>query len=251
MVDEFVNPKYKDAAKCEFKKPTRRVHDAGLPQTIEAGSVAGQGRLHDVVFAVAFSPAKNDLEAARSASKQGEPPGAAGAANMKCMRRTRLGWVWPRRACGQEDATVRVDGSLRRAAYCIIAVLALTQADVESKVSANSLKLAGRRATLVLEGPHIRVESLSLNGGLTIVNARDDATLVVRDADVANAGVAFLDIAGRDLPSSKPFEKIRGYKAVDEQWLRVEVPGPGHWVLTGAGTLEKVGTRRSSRLGAS
>ena len=98
-------------------------------------------------------------------------------------------------------------------------------------------------ATLVLEGPHIRIESLSLNGGLTIVNARDDATLVVRDADVANAGVAFLDIADADLPSSKPFEKIRGYKAVDEGSLRVEVPGPGHWVLTGKGDLEKVGDK--------
>ena len=40
-----------------------------------------------------------------------------------------------------------------------------------------------------------------------------------------------------------PFEKIRGYKAVDEGSLRVEVPGPGHWVLTGAGTLEKVGDK--------
>ena len=125
---------------------------------------------------------------------------------------------------------------------------ALTQADVSSKVSANSLKLADD-ATLVLEGPHIRIESLSLNGGLTIVNARDDATLVVRDADVANAGVAFTDIADADLPSSKPFEKIRGYKAVDEGSLRVEVPGPGHWVLTGAGELEKVGDK--AELGAS
>ena len=87
---------------------------------------------------------------------------------------------------------------------------ALTQADVSSKVSANSLKLADD-ATLVLEGPHIRIESLSLNGGLTIVNARDDATLVVRDADVSNAGVAFTDIADADLPSSDRSEKIRGY----------------------------------------
>jgi hypothetical protein len=119
---------------------------------------------------------------------------------------------------------------------------ALTQADVSSKVSAGSLKLADD-ATLVLEGPHIRIESLSLNGGLTIVNARDDATLVVRDADVSNAGVAFTDITDADLPSSKPFEKIRGYKAVDEGSLRVEVPGPGHWVLTGKGDLEKVGDK--------
>ena len=119
---------------------------------------------------------------------------------------------------------------------------ALTQADVEAKVSSNALSLADD-ATLVLEGPHIRIESLSLNGGLTIVNARDDATLVVRDAAVSNAGVAFTDIADADLPSSKPFEKIRGYKAVDEGSLRVEVPGPGHWVLTGAGKLEKVGDK--------
>merc|ERR1711924_55491 len=88
---------------------------------------------------------------------------------------------------------------------------ALTQADVSSKVSAGGLKLSDD-STLVLEGPHIRIESLSLNGGLTIVNARDDATLVVRDAAVSNAGVAFTDIADADLPNSKPFEKIRGYR---------------------------------------
>ena len=67
--------------------------------------------------------------------------------------------------------------------------------------------------------------------------------LVVRDAAVANAGVAFTDIADADLPASKPFEKIRGYKAEDKGSLRVEVPGPGHWVLTGAGKLEKVGDK--------
>ena len=111
---------------------------------------------------------------------------------------------------------------------------ALTQADVEAKVSSDSLKLADD-ATLVLEGPHIRIESLSRNRGLTIVNARDDATLVVRDADVANAGVAFTDIADADLPSSKPFEKMRGYKAVDEGSLKRGGAGPGRWVLTGAG----------------
>ena len=34
-----------------------------------------------------------------------------------------------------------------------------------------------------------------------------------------------------------------GYKAVDEGSLRVEVPGPGHWVLTGKGDLKKVGDK--------
>ena len=192
---------------------------------------------------VAFSPAKNDLEAARSASKQGEPPGAAGSCEYEvyAAHASRLGLAEKGVYSKTRDVS-GLTGLYGGPRVVLLPSFALTQADVEAKVSSNSLKLADD-ATLVLEGPHIRIESLSLNGGLTIVNARDDATLVVRDADVSNAGVAFTDIADADLPSSKPFEKIRGYKAVDEGSLRVEVPGPGHWVLTGAGKLEKVGDK--------
>ena len=222
-----------------------RVHDAGLPQVTEAGGLVREGRLHDVRALRGVFSGQERLEAARSASKQGEPPGAAGSCEYEvyAAHASRLGLAEKGVYKKTRDVS-GLTGLYGGPRVVLLPSFALTQADV-SKVSANSLKLADD-ATLVLEGPHIRIESLSLNGGLTIVNARDDATLVVRDADVANAGVAFTDIADADLPSSKPFEKIRGYKAVDEGSLRVEVPGPGHWVLTGAGTWRRSGTRRSS-----
>ncbi|CAH0374653.1 unnamed protein product [Pelagomonas calceolata] len=244
VVDEFVNPKYKDAAKCEFKKPTRlECMMQDYPKLLRREVSSAKVGFTTFERFVAFSPAKNDLEAARSASKQGEPPGAAGSCEYEvyAAHASRLGLAEKGVYKKTRDVS-GLTGLYGGPRIVLLPSFALTQADVSSKVSANSLKLADD-ATLVLEGPHIRIESLSLNGGLTIVNARDDATLVVRDADVANAGMAFTDIADADLPSSKPFEKIRGYKAIDEGSLRVEVPGPGHWVLTGAGELEKVGDK--------
>lgn len=244
VVDEFVNPKYKDEAKCEFKKPTRlecmmQDYPKLLRREVSGASVG----FTTFERFVAFSPAKNDLEAARGASKSGEPPGAAGSCEYEVygLHASRLGLADK----GVYKTTRDVSGLMGLYGGPRVVLLpsfALTQADVEAKVSKGALKLADD-STLVLEGANIKVESLALNGGLTVVNKHADATLVVRGADVANGGVAFSDISDADLPSSKPFEKIRGYKAVDAGAVRVEVPGPGHWVLTGAGELEKAGDR--------
>jgi len=244
VVDEFVNPKYKDEAKCAFKKPTRlECMMQDYPKLLQREAPGAAVGFTTFERFIAFSPAKNALDAARDASQKGEPPGAAGSCEYEvyAAHATRLGLAEK----GVSSTTRDVSGlaGLYGGPRVVLAPsFALTQADVEARVLDGALDVADD-SVLVLEGSNVRVESLKLKGGLRIVNTRSDASLVVRDCVVANSGVAFEDISDADLPSSKPFEKIRGYRAVDNGVLTVEVTGPGHYVLEKDGALSKVADR--------
>ena len=116
---------------------------------------------------------------------------------------------------------------------------ALTQADVDAKVTPGSLDLDAD-AVLVLDGANIAVESAKVSGGLKVVNKRADASVVIRDLVVSNGGLAHVEIPDADIPAAKPFERIRGYKAVDAGVLVVEVAEPGHFLLSKDGQLTKL-----------
>merc|ERR550514_1992568 len=89
---------------------------------------------------VAFSPAKNALDAARAASQKGEPPGAAGSCEHEVygMHATRVGLAEK----GVSPTTRDVSGlaGLYGGPRVVLAPrFALTQADVEAKVASGSL----------------------------------------------------------------------------------------------------------------
>ena len=116
---------------------------------------------------------------------------------------------------------------------------ALTQADVRAKVVGAVTLAPG--AALVLEGENVRVEGpLTLNGFLSVVNTRADATLVIKDLTVTNAGLAFADIPDAQLAQASPTERIRGYRTTVQEHLRVVIDEPGHFLLSGQGKLTKL-----------
>ncbi|KAH8064820.1 UTP-glucose-1-phosphate uridylyltransferase [Aureococcus anophagefferens] len=213
VVDEFVNPKYKDDAKCDFKKPTRlECMMQDYPKLL-----------------------RREVPGAK-----GEPAGAAGSAEFEvyAAHATRLGLA----TAGEVAATRTlsgVAGLFGGPKVVLLPSFALTQADVDAKVKADSLDLDAD-AVLVLDGANIAVESAKVSGGLKVVNKRADASVVIRDLVVSNGGLAHVEIPDADIPAAKPFERIRGYKAVDAGVLVVEVAEPGHFLLSKDGQLTKL-----------
>eukprot|EP00629_Pelagomonadales_sp_RCC1024_P014903 CAMPEP_0119277948 /NCGR_PEP_ID=MMETSP1329-20130426/18185_1 /TAXON_ID=114041 /ORGANISM="Genus nov. species nov., Strain RCC1024" /LENGTH=667 /DNA_ID=CAMNT_0007278443 /DNA_START=72 /DNA_END=2072 /DNA_ORIENTATION=+ len=236
VVDEFVNPKYKDAAKCAFKKPTRlECMMQDYPKLLRREAPGAKVGFTAFERFVAFSPAKNALDAARASAAKGEPPGAAGSTEYEvyAAHATRAGLA----TAGVAASGATVEASGLGGLYggpkvVLLPSFALTQADVAGKLG--GLDLSDDSA-LVLEGENVRVESLKLRGALKVSNPRADATLVVRGLDVANGGLSFEDIPDADIPAAEPHERIRGYTVVDKGMATVEVPGPGHWLLEGDG----------------
>ena len=241
VVDEFVNPKYKDDAKCDFKKPTRlECMMQDYPKLLRREVPGAKVGFTTFERWVAFSPAKNALDAARASSAKGEPAGAAGSAEFEvyAAHATRLGLA----TAGEVAATRTlsgVAGLFGGPKVVLLPSFALTQADVDAKVKAGALDLDAD-AVLVLDGANIAVESAKVSGGLKVVNKRADASVVIRDLVVSNGGLAHVEIPDADIPAAKPFERIRGYKAVDAGVLVVEVAEPGHFLLSKDGQLTKL-----------
>ena len=241
VVDEFVNPKYKDDAKCDFKKPTRlECMMQDYPKLLRREVPGAKVGFTTFERWVAFSPAKNALDAARASSAKGEPAGAAGSAEFEvyAAHATRLGLA----TAGEVAATRTlsgVAGLFGGPKVVLLPSFALTQADVDAKVTPGSLDLDAD-AVLVLDGANIAVESAKVSGGLKVVNKRADASVVIRDLVVSNGGLAHVEIPDADIPAAKPFERIRGYKAVDAGVLVVEVAEPGHFLLSKDGQLTKL-----------
>jgi len=246
VVDEFVNPKYKDAAKCAFKKPTRlECMMQDLPKLLKREVPGAKVGFTTFERWCAFSPAKNDLAAARASFAAGEPPGAAGSAEFEyyAAHATRLGLAAKGEHVSKKTRELSGVGGLFGGPRVVLAPsFALTRAEVEAKVVPGGLDLDDD-AVLVVHGANIRIESAKVKGAVTLVNDRADATLVVRGLDVANAGVDFVEIPDADIPAAAPFERIRGYKAVNKDALRIEITEPGHFLLEKNGALTKLADR--------
>ena len=242
VVDEFVNPKYKDADKCDFKKPTRlECMMQDYPKLLRREVPGAKVGFTTFERWVAFSPAKNDLAAARASSDKGEPPGAAASAEFEVFgaHATRLGLA-AQGAVAETRTLSGVAGLYGGPKVVLLPSFALVQADVTKKVRAGGLDLDAD-AVLVLDGENIAIESLKLKGALAVVNKRADASVVVKDLVLDNAGLNHVEIPDADIPQAKPHERIRGYTAVDAGMTVVEVTEPGHFLLSKDGQLTKLG----------
>eukprot|EP00968_Pinguiococcus_pyrenoidosus_P023566 scaffold3870_cov246-Pinguiococcus_pyrenoidosus.AAC.20 len=83
VVPEFVNPKYADAERNLFKKPTRlECMMQDFPRLIQAEMPQDGSNIGFVSFPkwLSFSPAKNSLDAGAANAKNGNPPGTVASA---------------------------------------------------------------------------------------------------------------------------------------------------------------------------
>lgn len=244
MVLEFVNPKYKDATRTEFKKPTRlecMMQDIPKLYQKELGSEANIGfTLFDRWFT--FSPAKNALEAGQEAVAQGNTaPGTMSSAEsdkyIQNQRKLRhLGVDVP--VTSDNDDLVLMAGIPVTPGPRIILCPAfgITQQEYMEKV-VGPVSIT-QRSSLVLEGHHLTIRGLQLDGALVIRTGEQSHVTVDKGFSVSNKGWELVELdPTQDYPEHV---RIRGYTMTKHETAEYLIDEPGQFVITAEGEVKRV-----------
>lgn len=229
IIAEFVNPKYADAEKTTFKKPTRlECMMQDYPKLLGPESNVGCTQLERWT---SFSAVKNNIKDAAGKQKQTgyAESGATGEADMYYCNRKILSYA---------GVDVDVEGekqafegiTVKCGANVVLAPkFGTTLAEVASKCPGKGAIQISRASTLVLDGADVSLESMTLDGAL-IVKIADGAKCVIKDLVVENKSYQFAP-----LPEDAPEEiAIRGYTLNRQEAVVVTVTADA--TLTGCVT---------------
>ena len=235
---EFVNPKYADAARSTFKKPTRlECMMQDFPKLLPAEAPIGFTSFDRWL---SFSPVKNSIEAAIAADAQGifgASPGAAEAAIYAANARLlRLAGA---RVATPLPPTLHLGLPLElRPAIALMPAFGTTVDEVMRRAEGGTEIEISARSALLLDGD-IVLRSLSLDGALS-VRACAGARVVVERCAVRNDGWRFEEMMASAPPRAVA---IRGYAVADRaSGLEIEVTAPGEYELVGSGVLKRLGS---------
>jgi UDP-sugar pyrophosphorylase len=187
-IAEFVNPKYKNAERTEFKAPTRlECMMQDYPKSL--GKQARVGFTTLEVWA-AYSPVKNSPDEGRGKAKGGSPSHTATSGELDVyMANCRLLEM----AGAKVEAPKRVQYNglelMQPASVVLSPAFAVSLAAVKAKVTCKSrmgVKVS-QRSTLVLDGEDIELRGLQLDGAL-LVTAVPGAKVIIDGLKVHNDG---------------------------------------------------------------
>lgn len=241
VVIEFVNPKYKDDSRTEFKKPTRlecMMQDIPKLFQKEMGSEAKIGfTMFDRWFT--FSPAKNSLEAGvEDVSKGGKAPGTMSSAEsdkyVQNQRKLKMAGV--DLDVTTEEDLVLVSGIPVTPGPRIILCpgFSITQQEVMQKIQGGKIT---KRSTLVLEGEDLKVKNLDLDGAL-VIRTGHDCDVTVDGLVVRNKGYELEEVvAGADVPEEVA---IRGYTMKKNEAMEIVINEPGKYHIGADGEVKKL-----------
>ncbi|KAI3793779.1 hypothetical protein L1987_36401 [Smallanthus sonchifolius] len=223
-IKEFVNPKYKDSTKTEFKSSTRlECMMQDYPKTLSPSARVG--------FTVtetwlAYAPVKNNPEDAAKVPK-GNPYHSATSGEMAIYRANSM--ILKKAGVKVDDPVTQVFNGQEVEVWSRIVwkpKWAVTFADVKSKVSGNNS--VSQKSTLVVNGRDIFIEDLSLDGAL-VVDSVDGAEVKV-GGSVCNGGwtVESIDKDSSELPEEV---RIRGFKIIKSEQVQQFFGEPGKFSL--------------------
>lgn len=242
VVVEFVNPKYKDDTRTEFKKPTRlecMMQDIPKLFQKEMGNDASIGfTTFDRWFT--FSPAKNALEAGVEDVKKGStaPATVSSAESDKYIQNQRklqhAGVDLP--VTSTQDDLVQVGGIpvTPGPRVVLLPAFAITQQEVLQKIQGGTIT---ERSTLVLEGQGLTIKNLSLDGALSIRSC-PDCHVEVDGLVVSNDGYVLEEIP--DDATVDEAVRIRGYTMNKRAAMEIEITDPGKYFIGSDGKVQKI-----------
>ncbi|GAB5029796.1 udp-sugar pyrophospharylase-like [Nannochloropsis oceanica] len=235
VMGEFVNPKYADAARSVFKKPTRlecmmQDYPKMLPLEAKVGFTS-------LPAWFSFSPVKNNAPDAAKAAQAGTPPGSAstGEADQYYAVAEQLRLLGCKVGKAPEATYTGIPVSLGPRVV-IDPSVALNFSEMKKVFPSPDRVTIGGEATLVLQGPgEVEVQSLELEGAL-VLSVGKGTTVIVKDMVVKNKGHVVVPISGKDEPDEVLL--MRGYRLEKQDELRVQAPAnAGRMVLAREGNL--------------
>ncbi|WJX33953.1 UTP-monosaccharide-1-phosphate uridylyltransferase [Trifolium repens] len=219
-IQEFVNPKYKDASKTAFKSSTRlECMMQDYPKTLSPSARVGF-TVMETWFA--YAPVKNNAEDAAKVPK-GNPYHSATSGEMAIYRANSI--ILKKAGFQVADPVLQVFNGQEVEVWPRITwkpKWGLTFSSIKSKVSGNCS--ISQRSTLAIKGQKVFIENLSLDGAL-IIESVNDAEVKV-SGSVQNNGWTIEPIDYKD--SSEPeVLRIRGFKFNKVEQVEEKYSAPG------------------------
>jgi len=207
VMPEFVNPKYKDAEKTIFKKPTRlECMMQDFPTTLEGAETEKVG-FTSLSSDLCFSPVKNATTDGAALQAKGSPPGVA--ATGEADQSSAVCELLRSHGCtvheGGKVTFINID--IRSGPDCVLKPsFATCVTEFKKKFPNPSAVSISGRSSLVLSGDGLVIESLNLDGAL-VIECEEGASGAIQDLSVTNEGwVKVSDEASKD-----EVIRIRGY----------------------------------------
>eukprot|EP00756_Hemistasia_phaeocysticola_P005684 Hpha_TRINITY_DN13453_c0_g2::TRINITY_DN13453_c0_g2_i1::g.131071::m.131071/K12447/USP; UDP-sugar pyrophosphorylase len=238
QMPEFVNPKYKDAEKTSFKKPTRlECMMQDYPRLLAPEAKVGFTTF-DRWFS--FSPVKNNVADAKDKVKDGVPAcassGEADVYFMQCERLRAAGAQLPSEHKSEVYLGIPVHLYPR---VWLSPSFAATQQQLQQRLRPGAVVSIAGEGAVILNG-HIEIEHLNVSKGAVRVTVPEGASLVLRKCEVHNEGVEFKRLSDEELGKEKEQVRMRGYTTMWQGVLDIEVPSPGRWVYDSSREGEKL-----------
>jgi UDP-sugar pyrophosphorylase len=234
IIAEFVNPKFSDAERKKFKKPTRlETMMQDLPKLFVSGEKTGV-TIFDRVWC--FSACKNNLTDAASKVVQNGPPESASSAENDFYLAGRM----KLRSAGmlvQDSPSLQIRGVNFTPGPRVVLhpSFALTLDEVRSRIQGGAIS---DTATLVLDGD-IYLENVSLEANAALViHAAPGARVTVRGISLSGGqSYTLKELTDQEMTSSEipEYLRIRGYRIVNSGVHAFTFPETGEWVIDIAG----------------
>jgi len=244
VVLEFVNPKYKDDTRTEFKKPTRlECMMQDIPKLYQKELGAENANIGFTMFErwFTFSPAKNSLEAGREAVAAGSTaPGTMSSAEsdkyIQNQRKLRhVGVDVP--VNDNPEHFVKVAGIPVTPGPRIILCPAFGISQREYREKIVGPVSITERSSLVLEGHHLTLKNLKVDGAL-VIRTGDDSHVTVDGLEVKNAGWELTELD--PMKEYPEHVRIRGYTMAKRETREYVIDEPGNFVIDESGEVKKV-----------
>jgi len=239
VIAEFVNPKYADAERTRFKKPTRlETMMQDLPRLFTSGQRVGV-TVMDRRWC--FSADKNNLTDARAKADAGRPP--------ECAASAEADWFeGGRRKLAAAGAAISPARTVRYHGIpvadgprpALAPSFGLTLDDVDERVHGLSL---GRDASLVLEGREIWLRDVRIaDGAGLVVRAAPGARVRVRGRSVTAPGPRRIPLSDAEMrdPAVPAALRIRGYRGEPGDPHRIEIDRPGDYEVGPDGVIRQI-----------
>lgn len=246
VVIEFVNPKYKDDTRTEFKKPTRlECMMQDIPKLFQKELGGSNTRIGFCLLDrwLTFSPAKNALEAGiESVQKGSTAPGTMSSAesDLYIANQHKLATAGVQITSTKDPSKwVPIGGIPVTPGPLVVlgAQFAVTHRLLESRFPNGSAVSITERSALAVEGKHITIESMELDGAL-VLEAGPDTYVTVRGLKVQNEGWVRQELdPSQDYPENV---RIRGYTLVRKATAEYILNEPGNFVIDENGQVKKV-----------
>lgn len=226
---EFVNPKYADAAKSKFKKPTRlECMMQDHPKVLGPDARVGFTTFPDWTY----SPVKNSVDEARAKIAIGVPGRTAAEGELEyydaALRQLAAVGV-PAPAPG----SLEVFGfKLREPAHVVLHPnFAPSFGTLKAHFPTPDKVAIASGSTLVVDGADVTVESLDVAGTL-IIRAAPGAKVHIKHAKAHNAGWKLAPLSDADAAAAAPGTRIRGFTVAREGERVIEFAAPGEYVVS-------------------